>query len=113
MALIIKGERPKGNCWWHDDDGKEHECMFFPCHAYETIGSDNMTHCPIVCEIPDTHGRIIDADKVIKVIEARIDNIDRKPDGTYYYAEDAFFINGLTRAIQSIKKAPTIVEASE
>lgn len=57
MALIIKGEMPKGKCWWHDEQGKEHECQFFPC----TRDADN---CPIIGEIPDKHGRLIDVDEL-------------------------------------------------
>lgn len=58
MAIVIKGEMPKGKCWWHDEQGKEHECQFFPC----TRDADN---CPIIGEIPDKHGRLIDADALI------------------------------------------------
>ena len=57
MALIIKGEMPKGKCWWHDENGKEHECQFFPC-------SHTINDCPIIGEIPDEHGDLIDANAV-------------------------------------------------
>lgn len=53
MALIIDAPMPKGKCWWHDEQGKEHECHFFPCWG-------NADNCPIIGEIPDKHGRIID-----------------------------------------------------
>lgn len=101
MALIIEGERPKGNCWWHDDNGNEHECIFFPCHAYETIGSDNMTHCPIVGEIPDKHGRFVDVDTVIRQLRKY---------GDAPIKRNNFEIADL---LESIAETDTVLEASE
>ena len=66
MALIIKGEMPKGKCWWHDEQGKEHECQFFPCDAVYCLDpEDKNEQCLIIGEIPDKHGRLIDADALV------------------------------------------------
>ena len=59
MALIIKGDMPKGKCWWHDENGEEHECQFFPCYEND---------CPILGEIPDEHGRLVEADEITDAI---------------------------------------------
>ena len=65
MALIIKGEMPKG-CNWFDENGKHRFCKvnaFCDCEIY-TRG-ERPSDCPILGEIPDVHGRIVDLDRVL------------------------------------------------
>ena len=96
MAIVIKGEMPKGRCWWHDEQGKEHECQFFPC----TRDADN---CPIIGEIPDKHGRLIDADKLKQVMDDATENDKDNPFCKMMYSY----------VIQVLAKSPTVLEATE
>ena len=90
MALIIDAPMPKGKCRWHDEQGKEHECQFFPC----TGDADN---CPIIAEIPDKHGRIVDLDEVLDwlVNERRV-----------------FSMAMSAKVVKALSDAPVILEAS-
>lgn len=73
MALIIDAPMPKGCCW------KLESGCFDICKLRKVCGkgvSDKplMTgyrhrDCPIIGEIPDKHGRLIDADAIISKIE--------------------------------------------
>ena len=64
MALIIKGEMPKGCSECRDLRFNIPNC---PLHKH-TQGNwyriGKHPDCPIIGEIPDEHGRLIDADKL-------------------------------------------------
>ena len=67
MALIIKGDMPKA-CNWFDENGKHRFCnvnAFCDCEIY-TRG-ERPSDCPIIGEIPDEHGDLID----IQAVEER------------------------------------------
>ena len=67
MALIIKGDMPKA-CNWFDENGKHRFCKvnaFCDCEIY-TRG-ERPSDCPIIGEIPDEHGDLID----IQAVEER------------------------------------------
>ena len=64
MALIIKADMPKA-CNWFDENGKHHFCKvnaFCDCRIYTR--DKRPSDCPILGEIPEKHGRLIDADKL-------------------------------------------------
>lgn len=68
MALIIKGEMPKG-CNWFDENGKHRFCKvnaFCDCEIY-TRG-ERPSDCPIIGEIPDEHGDLIDRKALMEEI---------------------------------------------
>lgn len=101
MSLMIKGMDMPKNCYY---------CRFNYdnlCHALRASFSyihENDISCPL-SEIP-THGRLIDADKLMKVIEendytlsSRLNTIDR-----------GMFTIGIKQAID---ESPTIIEAEE
>lgn len=96
MALIIDAPIPK-NCL--SCPSKEHCLAFGKVHFNERLKmldecrrADN---CPIIGEIPDKHGRLIDADKLIHAFDYRTD----LPSGYDIYT--------------AIAEAETIVEATE
>ena len=95
MALIIKGDMPKG-CGWDCDLWSEGLCAPLQKSVDEhTIDSD----CPILCEIPDKHGRLIDADALQKELAEHGHPSERE----WYFAEVGQFID----------EAENIVEATE
>ena len=68
MAIILDMEMPKGKCWWHDENGKEHECKLFPCGADCFDSESREKSCPIIGEIPDKHGALKDSDDIVEEI---------------------------------------------
>lgn len=93
MALIIKGDMPKGCGWdchyvavnkYYDErDDKIHKCVFCALNhsiRYKDSGIpeeyEHARHpnCPIIGEIPDKHGDLIEGEKVLKVLDAVLDN---------------------------------------
>ena len=109
MALIIKGEMPKGKCWWHDEQGKEHECQFFPCNAIYCLDpKDRKEMCLIIGEIPNKHGRLIDADVLKATLRIGLANASAFLNGQYKE-----LANKLTDDIcLDIDDAPTVLEAT-
>ena len=88
MALIIKGDMPKGCGWdchyvavnkYYDErDDKIHKCVFCALNhsiRYKDSGIpeeyEHTRHpnCPIIGEIPDKHGRLIVADALLEKLE--------------------------------------------
>lgn len=101
MALIIKGDMPTGKgC-----DGCEFQTsrceQMDACTCYlfggviHNFHNERHENCPIIGEIPDKHGRLIDADKLIHAFDNRTD----LPTGYDIYT--------------AIAEAETIVEATE
>ena len=87
MALIIKGAMPKGCGWdchyvavnkYYDErDDKIHKCVFCALNhsiRYKDSGFpeeyEHTRHpdCPIIGEIPDKHGRLVEADEITDAI---------------------------------------------
>lgn len=113
MALIIKAQRPEG-CEWTDNTSRtgmrycvlKARCMAYKeelskqytinAHPIDYIPSD----CPIIGEIPDSHGDLIDRKALSDAIGKVITDRDRMI-GTYDTIE------------QIIEDAETIVEATE
>lgn len=71
MALIIKADMPKDctNCEfaYYDDDEYEMwcKCGEHRIHDYY-ISHTKPNHCPILGEIPDEHGRLVDLDAFLE-----------------------------------------------
>lgn len=65
MALIIKGDMPKA-CAWNDTEGNNYTC--FNLDACRIQGPHSYLHrpsdCPILGEIPDEHGELVDRDYI-------------------------------------------------
>lgn len=106
MALIIKADMPKG-CGWDCDLWSEGLCAPLQKSVDEhTIDSD----CPIIGEIPDKHGRLIDADALLPKSGYDPMMFKHKYDGdhrTQYDTLMGYEILGI------VEDAPTIVEATE
>ena len=102
MALIINADMPT-SCGYACDLWSEGLCVPLQKSVdAHTIDSD----CPILCEIPDKHGRLIDADAFKNnVADMRMEKPLRNG------AKQVIEIGGLFGRI--IDEAPTIVEATE
>ena len=74
-------------------------------HAPEITDKNNgrLPKCPIV-EVPTPHGRLIDADELLKVIEENSYRLR----GVINSTENGMFLSGIRQAID---EAPTIIEA--
>ena len=71
MALIIKGDLPKGCgfCWECLGGGSDaYYCNRAKRQISEVVPpyDKRMEWCPILGEIPDEHGRLVDADALIE-----------------------------------------------
>lgn len=88
MSVIVKGMEMPKNCWecsLSDIDDDYGRCCLYSGIACLTIGRQD--NCPLV-EIPTPHGRLIDADKLVR---------------------DTIYNTYITETILSI--APTVIEA--
>lgn len=76
MALIIDAEMPHScfncPCVYREVDGRyfcrHSDGLLYPLYYPMTDG------CPIIGEIPDKHGDLIEGEKVLKVLDAVLDN---------------------------------------
>lgn len=110
MAIIVKGKKPKG-CYDCDNcdkrayfDGNEWHlgCRLLCKEVSDDGETDEM--CPIVGEIPDRHGRLIDAYRLATAVAQAQDSVLHKE-------YDPFMLLG--DVLRWIGLAPTIVEASD
>ena len=99
MAIIIKCEMPSccGVC--HECDYSEVENGYY-CAVdgkFRTLEPPRPADCPIIGEIPDTHGRLGDLDELFKQLK-----------------DKSFCLNQFERnkALRIISDAPTVLEAS-
>lgn len=79
MALIIKAYNPSrcGDCdlcELYTDMMTEESC--YKCVVTTNVVDTEKKHytCPIIGEIPDKHGDLIEGEKVLKVLDAVLDN---------------------------------------
>ena len=122
MALIIKGDMPKGCGWdchyvavnkYYDErDDKIHKCVFCALNhsiRYKDSGIpeeyEHARHpnCPIIGEIPNSHGDLIDEDEFRQVIYREIRN----------HKEDEPITMILKGLLWEMDNAPVILEATE
>lgn len=98
MALIIDAPMPP-SCRWHNTNGRNTSVEICPylqsCSAEFNVDDWRPSDCPIIGEIPDKHGDLIDRMSAIHRLEAEFDSD---------IAQD---IIGLLLA------EPTVVEATE
>lgn len=79
MAVIIKAYNPSrcGDCdlcELYTDMMTEESC--YKCVVTTNVVDTEKKHytCPIIGEIPDKHGDLIEGEKVLKVLDAVLDN---------------------------------------
>ena len=98
MALIIKGDMPTF-CERLTEDGNNMEYCRFACvcESHNISTMEIPSDCPILGEISDNHGRIVDLDKILDwlINEKRV----------FSMAMSAKLVNALS-------DAPVILEAS-
>lgn len=107
MALIIKGDMPVGKgcdeCEFQTSRCEQLDactCFLFN-GCIHNFHNERHKDCPIIGEIPDSHGRLVNADAIISKIERMV----HPDDLTYTIAY------GILK--QFIEDAETIVEATE
>ncbi len=106
MSLIIRGVNlPKkcGNCPCYDYI--DYICLADDCEAGFDVENpeERSEHCPLV-KIPTPHGRLIDADELLKTIEENSYMLRNYISST----EKGMFLTGIRQAID---EASTIIEA--
>lgn len=104
MSVLIKGmEMPKHcrNCKFsYFTHGISMKCLFIS-EACKIKG--RLSNCPLVA-VPTPHGRLIDADRLMEVIEKNSYLLK----GYYNSLENGMFLTGIKQAID---EAPIIIEA--
>lgn len=107
MSLIIKGKDIPKSCY--DCDLYSGEGFLCPL-VIETTNDwvleamyKRVDECPLV-EIPTAHGRLIDADALLRVIEENSYRLRGVTNST----ENGMFLTGIRQAID---ESPTIIEA--
>ena len=71
MSVVVRMEMPE-NCAVCPFVTEYSRCVFLGMYAIdEDRRADN---CPIICQLPEGHGRLIDASYVIDVMQDELDN---------------------------------------
>ena len=113
MALIIKGDMPKGCglCWECLGGSDAYYCNRTKRQISEVIPpyDKRMEWCPILCEIPDKHGRLKDESVIIQKAEDAFCKLFPF-DGKNKQKIASEFYKALLKAIF---EAPVVVEATE
>lgn len=95
MSVLVKGMKmPKscGRCWFNNSSLS---CAITgSCIDRDDENGDRLDDCPIV-ELPDKHGRLVDADESEKYFWEHLDD------------------NGMAGAMNAINEMPTIVESED
>ena len=84
MALIIKGDMPKGceECRFHAKRAYSNYGYVHFCYAQEMAEKDKtdelMKRCPILGEIPDEHGRLVNIAPIVEKLEEMIEQTARQ-----------------------------------
>lgn len=108
MSVIIKGMKMPKSCdscdlIQFDDEGLEAHCPLSPYYRWCGTPPDYRPEgCPLV-EIPTPHGRLIDADALLRVIEENSYRLRGVTNST----ENGMFLTGIR---QAIGEAPTIID---
>lgn len=72
MSVVIKMDMPK-SCGMCECSGTS-VCREWMKVDRRDMGSKRADTCPILCELPEKHGRLIDADDFLKFLQALTDN---------------------------------------
>ena len=112
MSVLIKSVEMPSKCWscpCRVDNGligsdREYFCsaLRFPDFEIDNL-EQRLSACPLK-EVPTLHGRLIDADRLMEVIEKNSYLLK----GYYNSLENGMFLTGIK---QAINEAPTIIEA--
>lgn len=108
MSVIIKGMKMPKSCdscdlIQFDDEGLEAHCPLSPYYRWCGTPPDYRPEgCPLV-EIPTPLGRLIDADRLMEVIEKNSYLLK----GYYNSLENGMFLTGIKQAID---EAPTVID---
>lgn len=116
MSYVVKGyEFPQScsECWLiYPEVGDSGSCIFTGVYwenEEDRPSKSRLSECPLV-EIPTPHGRLIDADRLLALVEKEVNNTcigcDPEPDDCCAY--DRF-----KEIISKIKNARTVIEAEE
>lgn len=84
-------------------DNNDYSCNVTGCSVKEYRFDGRPDNCPIV-EVPTPHGRLIDADALLRVIEENSYRLRGVTNST----ENGMFLTGIRQAID---ESPTIIEA--
>lgn len=112
MSYVVKGYKfPQScrECWLVYPEGL-HNCSCILTDKYwefeeEMPSNSRLPECPLV-ELPTPHGRLIDADRLIKVLQDTLDNYpDNHNDGKVV---EKLVVTMCKRYIES---APTVIKA--
>ena len=106
MSLIIKGVNLPEKCESCPCyDYIDYVCRADDCFAPFDVENpeERSEHCPLI-EIPTPHGRLIDADALLRVIEENSYRLRGVTNST----ENGMFLTGIRQAID---ESPTIIEA--
>ena len=109
MSVIIKGMKMPKSCdscdlIQFDDEGLEAHCPLSPYYRWCGTPPDYIPEGCRLVEIPTPHGRLIDADELLKVIEENSYRLR----GVINLTENGMFLSGIRQAID---ESPTIIEA--
>ena len=115
MSVIIKGMKLPQHAAVNGEKNTAYKCVILahPDNSVELVidikfasaydNGHNIQRYPIT-EIPTPHGRLIDADRLMEVIEKNSYLLK----GYYNSLENGMFLTGIKQAID---EAPTIIEA--
>lgn len=119
MGILIKGMKMPENCCkceWHESYGGDydwcHACRLTGNMPIENAESKRSDECPLT-ELPEKHGRLVDADEFLKKMNLAIAMISRMI--KEFGAEDDEVLQMELKSYRDIrdglKEEPTIIEA--
>lgn len=75
MSVVVRMEMPENccECQLRQEDYEMGE-EFCPFTGVECLSIGRQNNCPIICSLPEGHGRLIDASYVIDVMQDELDN---------------------------------------
>ena len=108
MSVIIKGMKMPKSCdscdlIQFDDEGLEAHCPLSPYYRWCGTPPDYIPEGCRLVEIPTPLGRLIDADRLMEVIEKNSYLLK----GYYNSLENGMFLTGIKQAID---EAPTVID---
>lgn len=111
MSVILDMPMPKTceQCRLYDSvnyDGRYCLAKYKETHANALVERD--IDCPIVCELPKGHGRLIDSDRVADKLEALRDEIN-----CFGNAYESGIRKGYDYSLDELVNEPTIIEANK
>lgn len=132
MSVVVRMEMPQ-DCWFcpnghpdwiYNDDGAEQmACFCNICNTEEDdkwiseIETERPSWCPIICQLPEGHGRLVDADEIMQAIDEDIELDSRGLDDMYITGrvrERLRMDRGYKKGFKEYMRGmPTIVPAEE